>query len=229
MRSRSASAAATRRRAIHGRAARETRARNRTLSSRPGPPLAPLAPFVAAAPLATDPPREPLPLTLTFACPEKPSERTDPARSTRLASRRSTRTSSEPWPEPLTVLVNHCSSRLQRTLPPTSRRLVNVAHYRPGRIPAARRRAESGCCFEAEGAAPTSRWRTTPSRRGCRISPAPRPSFRTRHKMGRSKAFGKGSATNQSPGNGPVWAAADICDSLRRKQRLKRIVRDCWF
>ena len=57
-----------------------------------------------------------------------------------------------------------------------------------------------------------------PPRRGCRISPAPRPSFRTRHKMGRSKAFGKGSATNQSPGNGPVWAAADICDSLRRMQ-----------
>ena len=55
--------------------------------------------------------------------------------------------------------------------------------------------------------------------RGCRISPAPRPSFRARHKIGRSKAFGKGSATNQSPRNGPLRAAADICDSLTRMQQ----------
>jgi hypothetical protein len=39
---------------------------------------------------------------------------------------------------------------------------------------------------------------------GCRISPAPPPGFRTRHKMSRSKAFGKGSETNQSPRNGPL-------------------------
>jgi hypothetical protein len=56
---------ATRRRAIQGRAARETRARKRTLSSRPGPPLAALAPLVAGASLAAGPPREPLPLALT--------------------------------------------------------------------------------------------------------------------------------------------------------------------
>jgi hypothetical protein len=38
--------------------------------------------------------------------------------------------------------------------------------------------------------------------------------LRTPHKMGRSKALGKGSATNQSPRNGPLRTAADICDSL---------------
>ena len=32
--------------------------------------------------------------------------------------------------------------------------------------------------------------------------------------MSRSKDFWEGSETNQSPGNGSVWAAADICDSL---------------
>ena len=62
------------------------------------------------------------------------------------------------------------------------------------------------------------------TRRGCRISPAPRPSFGTRHKMGRSKAFGKGSATNQSPRNGLLRAAADICDSLRRKEQRSSVV-----
>ena len=100
MRSRSASAAATRRRAIRGRAARETRARKRTLSSRPEPPPGPLAPFVAGAPWAARPPRESLPLALTVACSERPSERTDLALSTSLASRRSTWTSSESWPKP---------------------------------------------------------------------------------------------------------------------------------
>ena len=40
--------------------------------------------------------------------------------------------------------------------------------------------------------------------------------------MGRSKAFGKGSATNQSPRNGLLRAAADICDSLAWKQRHAR-------
>jgi hypothetical protein len=35
-----------------------------------------------------------------------------------------------------------------------------------------------------------------------------------RRQMSRSKDFWEGSETNQSPGNGPVWAAADICDSL---------------
>jgi hypothetical protein len=93
MRSRSASAAATSRRAIRGRAARESRARKRTLLSRPRPPPGPLAPFVARAPLTAGPPREPLPLALTFACSARPSERTDLALSTRLASRRSTGTS----------------------------------------------------------------------------------------------------------------------------------------
>jgi hypothetical protein len=100
MRSRSASAAATRRRAIRGRAARESRARKRTLLSRPRSPPGPPAPFVAGAPLAAGPPREPLPLALTFACSARTSERTDLALSTRLASRRSTGTSSESWPEP---------------------------------------------------------------------------------------------------------------------------------
>jgi hypothetical protein len=93
MRSRSASAAATSRRAIRGRAARESRARKRTLLSRPRPPPGPLAPFVARAPLTAGPPREPLPLALTFACSARTSERTDLALSTRLASRRSTGTS----------------------------------------------------------------------------------------------------------------------------------------
>jgi hypothetical protein len=37
--------------------------------------------------------------------------------------------------------------------------------------------------------------------------------------MSRSKAFGKGSETNQSPRNGPFRAAADICDSLRHKEQ----------
>jgi hypothetical protein len=41
--------------------------------------------------------------------------------------------------------------------------------------------------------------------------------------MSRSKDFWEGSETNQSPGNGPVWAAADICDSLAclRKSRSR--------
>jgi hypothetical protein len=38
--------------------------------------------------------------------------------------------------------------------------------------------------------------------------------LRTRRKMSRSKAFGRVSETNQSPRNGPLGAAADICDSL---------------
>jgi hypothetical protein len=37
--------------------------------------------------------------------------------------------------------------------------------------------------------------------------------------MSRSKDFWEGSETNQSPGNGPVWAAADICDSLAWKAK----------
>jgi hypothetical protein len=44
--------------------------------------------------------------------------------------------------------------------------------------------------------------------------------------MGRSKAFGKGSATNQSPRNGPLRAAADICDSLPKKQAWRDQPRD---
>ncbi len=91
--------------------------RKRTLSSRPGPPPGSPAPFVAGAPFAAGPPREPFPLALTFACSERPSERTDRALSTRLASRRSTRTSSESWPEPHTVPFNQCSSRSQGILP----------------------------------------------------------------------------------------------------------------
>src|SRR5918997_4345468 len=38
--------------------------------------------------------------------------------------------------------------------------------------------------------------------------------------MSRSKAFGNGSETNQSPRNGPLRAAADICDSLPKKRKL---------
>jgi hypothetical protein len=67
------------------------------------------------------------------------------------------------------------------------------------------------------------------SARGCRISPAPRPSFRARHKMGRSKAFGKGSATDQSPRNGPLRAAADICDSLATRQQRRWRYRVPWW
>ena len=51
---------------------------------------------------------------------------------------------------------------------------------------------------------------------GISPNPAPRPSFRTRHKMGRSKAFWKGSATNQSPRNGPT-------SSGRRYMRQPRV------
>src|SRR3954463_4711418 len=91
MRSRSASAAATRRRAIRGRAARETRATKRMLLSPPG--LGPLAPFGTNASLAAGPPREPLLLALTFAVSARPSERTGLALSTGFASLWSIRTS----------------------------------------------------------------------------------------------------------------------------------------
>jgi hypothetical protein len=37
--------------------------------------------------------------------------------------------------------------------------------------------------------------------------------------MSRSKGFWKAAVTNQSPGSGPLRAAVDICDSLRRKQQ----------
>jgi len=149
MRSRSALTAATRRRAIPGRAARESRARKRTLLSRARRPPDPLAPFVAGAPFAAGPPREPLALAPTFACSARTSERTDLALSTRLASRRSTGTSSESWPEPLTVPFNQCSSGLHRTLSDVRLGLVNgrcratvaAGADRP-RSPAARR-AES--------------------------------------------------------------------------------------
>jgi hypothetical protein len=123
MRSRSASAAAARRRATRGRVARESRARKRTLLSRVG--FGPLAPFVAGAPLAAGRPREPLRVALPCSCSVRLSERTDLALSTRLASRRSTGTSSESWPEPLTVPFNQCSSGLQRTLLRRPPRFVN--------------------------------------------------------------------------------------------------------
>jgi hypothetical protein len=42
-----------------------------------------------------------------------------------------------------------------------------------------------------------------------------------RRQMSRSKDFWEGSETNQSPGNGPVWAAADICDSLAWKAKSR--------
>ena len=47
------------------------------------------------------------------------------------------------------------------------------------------------------------------------------PGAKVRRQMSRSKDFWEGSETNQSPGNGPVWAAADICDSLRRKEKRR--------
>jgi hypothetical protein len=53
---------------------------------------------------------------------------------------------------------------------------------------------------------------------GCRISPAPPPSSERGARMSRSKAFGNGSETNQSPRNGPLRAAADICDSFDEEQ-----------
>ena len=96
MRCRSASAAATRRRAVRGRAPRETRARKRTLSSLTGPPPGSPAPFVAGAPSAAGPPREPLPFALTVGWSARTFERTDLACSTRLASLRSM----EPPPSP---------------------------------------------------------------------------------------------------------------------------------
>ena len=102
MRSRSASAAARRRRAIRGRVARESRARKPTPLSSVAAPLGPPAPFVGA-PFAAVPPRERLPFAPTSACSERPFETTDLAVSTRLASRRSTRTFPEPWPEPHAV------------------------------------------------------------------------------------------------------------------------------
>ena len=42
------------------------------------------------------------------------------------------------------------------------------------------------------------------------------PGAKVRRQLSRSKDFWEGSETNQSPGNGSVWAAADICDSLTR-------------
>ena len=96
--------------------ARESRARKRTLFSTIGPTLADGAVLVAGAPLAAGPPREPLRLASPAPCSVRLSERTDLALSTRLASRRSTGTSSESWPEPLAVPFHQCSSGLQRTL-----------------------------------------------------------------------------------------------------------------
>jgi hypothetical protein len=40
------------------------------------------------------------------------------------------------------------------------------------------------------------------------------PAANVRLQLSGSKAFWESSETNQSPGNGSVWAAADICDSL---------------
>ena len=40
------------------------------------------------------------------------------------------------------------------------------------------------------------------------------PGAKGRRQLSRSKDFWEGSETNQSPGNGSVWAAADTCDSL---------------
>jgi hypothetical protein len=45
------------------------------------------------------------------------------------------------------------------------------------------------------------------------------PGANVRRQMSRSKDFWEGSETNRSPGNGLVWAAADICDSLAWKQQ----------
>jgi hypothetical protein len=45
------------------------------------------------------------------------------------------------------------------------------------------------------------------------------PGAKVRRQLSRSKDFWEGSETNQSPGNGSVWAAADICDSLPRRER----------
>ena len=120
MRSRSASAAATRRRAIRRRVAHENRLTKRTLVSTGGPPSGPPAPFVAGAPLAARPSRKPSSSALTFACSERPLDRTDLTLSTRIASRRSTLTSSEPWPEPLTESLNH--SRWSELYPHVHRR-----------------------------------------------------------------------------------------------------------
>jgi hypothetical protein len=47
---------------------------------------------------------------------------------------------------------------------------------------------------------------------------APLRRVRTRSRMSRSKAFGNRSETNQPPRNGPVRAAADLSDSLRRNE-----------
>jgi len=47
------------------------------------------------------------------------------------------------------------------------------------------------------------------------------PGAKVRRQLSRSKDFWEGSETNQSPGNGSVWAAADICDSLRRKRERR--------
>jgi hypothetical protein len=44
------------------------------------------------------------------------------------------------------------------------------------------------------------------------------PGANVRRQLSPSKGFWEASETNQSPGNGSVWAAADICDSLRRKR-----------
>src|SRR4051812_13123067 len=141
MRSRSASAAATRRRVIRGRAAREARARKRMLLSAPGPPLGPLAPFVAGASLAAGPPREPLLLALIFAFSERPSERTGLALSTGFASLWSIGTS-------FRVLARAPHGSLQPVLvcvatdfTATSARLVKRARRPPSR--AARRETAS--------------------------------------------------------------------------------------
>jgi hypothetical protein len=45
------------------------------------------------------------------------------------------------------------------------------------------------------------------------------PGAKVRRQMSRSKDFWEGSETNQSPGNAPVWAAADICDSLANERQ----------
>src|SRR3954452_4181988 len=137
MRSRSASAAATRRRAIRGRAARETRAAKRMLLSAPGPPLGPLAPFVAGASLSADP----RVLALTFAVSARPSERTGLALSTGFASLWSIRTSFRvlaraPHGSLQPVLV--CVQRILLRRPP---RLVRRARRRPSAPPAEKRLA----------------------------------------------------------------------------------------
>jgi hypothetical protein len=43
--------------------------------------------------------------------------------------------------------------------------------------------------------------------------------------MSRSKVFWAGAETNQSPGSGPLNVVVDICDSLRRNEKLEATLR----